>query len=110
MQYPSPEKRLLKCKCDICQKDNYTCTTTGGCLTILRREDGIVKRARSCTFNSPGHHFICRPAEDEQHKDVKHHCCYYNMCNVDANVTLPTTKPISVDSKGEYQKVISSYM
>jgi hypothetical protein len=101
-QFPASRNNILKCKCDVCQLNNYTCTTNGGCLTILKRnEAGKVTRRRSCGYDRPLHRMTCEPNANNDHLLI-YHCCYYNMCNINVNVTLPTIRPAVSLNDGKY--------
>ncbi|EDO30434.1 predicted protein [Nematostella vectensis] len=84
--------RQITCKCDYCQETNSTCVTKGACLTILQRDSstGEVKRGHACTYNPPADRLVCEPGYSTERPHQLYHCCYYNMCNVDTNVTLPS--------------------
>ena len=69
-------------------------------LTLEKQRDGAIKEERLCTLYDSGfsHKRIC--SNDKRNPDYLVHCCYYNMCNVDADIFFETQRPAEQEEEG----------
>ena len=100
-------KRMLICRCEHCEDQNYTCLTDGACLVTIYKviATGEIMWRKSCTNSENGDRLLCY---NPPTPTSVAHCCYYNMCNTDITLTFPTTSTI-LPSKSVRGKWLLSY-
>ncbi|KAM8967003.1 TGF-beta receptor type-1 [Pelodytes ibericus] len=89
-----PGSAALKCFCEHCAKDNYTCVTNGLCLVSLTIQDDRENHNSMCValeeLHPPGRPFVCA-----DHINSKTHnkavCCNKDFCN--KRLQRPTVPP-----------------
>ncbi|OCT76137.1 hypothetical protein XELAEV_18031325mg [Xenopus laevis] len=85
----------LKCHCEHCAKENYTCITDGLCLVSISVEDGKETHNSMCYANTElvprDRPFVCAPSTNiGTYHDVR--CCYTDFCN--KKLPSPTLPPL----------------
>ncbi|XP_012229023.1 TGF-beta receptor type-1 isoform X4 [Linepithema humile] len=94
----------LKCYCDICTNDNYTCTTDGYCFASTSLENNVVTHARRCLNRSnwlpPEAPHFCNSKPGIYRSRI---CCDKDFCNLNLYPVLlsPDSELSSVSSGGD---------
>lgn len=83
-----PQK--LKCHCDVCHEDNFTCVTDGMCFTSIQIENDKPIYSYSCTESShiPGRQPLQCEKSLEKRNTYNVRCCDTDYCNNDKTLTL----------------------
>lgn len=97
-------QRQKTCRCDrhvkgtYCNPKNFTCVTRGACIVFLNElQNGSYVQKRSCSTDTSSK-FIC----GDPTRKHKVHCCYFDMCNADIHLPLPS--PTSGPAGGSTNK------